>query len=81
MTSILYSPEWRDLALAFCEARDAAAYSPPVGAGSISGTAIPPPSGMVPESCPASPADSGTPSVGAADVAGVAPTQSSGVSK
>ena len=35
MTALLYpySPEWRDLALAFCEARDAAIDPPPVEAG------------------------------------------------
>jgi hypothetical protein len=55
MTTLLFSPEWRDLALAFCEARDAAVYS---------GAAVPPPSGTVPESATgASPgaAGSGTP--------------------
>jgi hypothetical protein len=36
MTAILYSPEWRDLALAFCAARDAAMYSPPSGGPSAS---------------------------------------------
>lgn len=56
MTTIAFSPEWRDLALAFCEARDAAMYS---------GAAVPPPSGTVPESAtgasPGAPG-SGTPS-------------------
>jgi hypothetical protein len=71
MTALLYpySPGWRDLALAFCEARDAAVDPPPVGdpvssvrgsgvatadgAGFISGATPPPSPGTVPGSCPA----------------------------
>lgn len=63
MTAILYSPEWRDLALAFCEARDAAVYSPSGEAGLPDSQSPNRAVGQAPGSCPDSSADPGAPSV------------------